>query len=117
MLPLLETWAPVQNAAKPLKNMGFAYVRRLGRDPSILAVTVNIGAHAAKEQTKDKAKGKGKAKGLPRQQKIECHGCDACYDLDWQFKIKTVARLWSMFCECFFTSNLFSIVSQMHLST
>jgi len=117
LLPLLETWAPVQNAAKPLKNMGFAYVRRLGRDPSILAVTVNTRAHAAKEQTKDKAKGKGKAKGLPRQQKIECHGCDACYDLDWQFKIKTVARLWSMFCECFFTSNLLSIVSQMHQST
>jgi len=99
LLPLLEHWAPVQDAAKPLQSLGFAYVRRLGRDPSILALTVNAEAHAVKEQPKEKAKGKGKTKKLPKQQKVECHGCDACYDQDWEFKVKTVAKLWSMFCE------------------
>ncbi|KAL0021774.1 hypothetical protein WJX79_008213 [Trebouxia sp. C0005] len=98
LLPLLKAWTPFQDAAKPLKNMGFAYIRRLGRDRSILAVKVNTDAHAAKEQPKDKAKSKGKAKKAPRQQKVECHGCDVCYDSDWQFKVKTVAKLWSMFC-------------------
>ena len=101
MLPLLKSWSVVPGAAQPVKSMGFAFVRRLGRDPSILAVRVNAAAHAAKEQPKDKGKGKGKAKKLPRQQKAECHGCDVCYDLDWQFKVKTVAKLWSIFCECF----------------
>ena len=102
LLPLLKNWAPVHDAAKPLKSLGFAYVRRLGRDTSILALTLNPEAHAVKEQLKEKGKGKGKAKRLPKQQKVECHGCDDCYDVDWEFKVKTVAKLWSMFCECFF---------------
>ncbi|KAL0045586.1 hypothetical protein WJX82_010696 [Trebouxia sp. C0006] len=98
LLPLLKNWAPVHDAAKPLKSLGFAYVRRLGRDTSILALTLNPEAHAVKEQLKEKGKGKGKAKRLPKQQKVECHGCDDCYDVDWEFKVKTVAKLWSMFC-------------------
>lgn len=123
MLPLLEKWAPVQDAAKPLKSLGFAFVRRLGRDTSILALTVNAEAHAVKEQPKEKAKGKGKVKKLPKQQKVECNGCDACYDQDWEFKVKTVAKLWRMLCECFSslqtcsiifcTSDMFSIMRRM----
>lgn len=77
---VLADWNPVLKSNPSLKSLGFAFVRRLARDSSILLLQPEDLGRASQEH--------------------KCLGCPDCCGLVWKFKTETVATLYAMFCEC-----------------
>lgn len=75
----LADWNPVAKPNPNMVSLGFAFVRRLARDSSILLL-----------QPEDL----GKA-----SQEHKCLGCFLCCGPEWEFKTKTMAKLYALFCE------------------
>ena len=87
---VLSQWDPDFQHKESEVRLGFAYMRRLARDDSLLALDLSQGAHTVKS--------KGKTKG-PASHEEACQGCPACCGPDWHFKTEIVAILNTIFCE------------------
>ena len=77
---VLMDWQPTAKPGPEQDALGFAFVRRIGMEPSLLWVKSHeFGSNALCSQR-------------------NCSGCSKCGS-EWIFKTEMIATLWTLFCK------------------
>ncbi len=78
---VLMDWQPTAKPGPEQDALGFAFVRRIGMEPSLLWVKSHeFGSNALCSQR-------------------NCSGCSKCGSPEWIFKTEMIATLWTLFCK------------------